>query len=56
MPVPTPGAIGSIETPDDKVKEMALQVVIEFFLLFAQSQHYKCPKCGEIQKIIKPRV
>lgn len=35
LPVPTPGAIGSIETPDDKVKEMALQVVIEFFLLIA---------------------
>lgn len=27
MPIPTPGAIGSIETPDDKVRELALKVI-----------------------------
>ena len=26
FPVPTPGAIGSIETPDDKVRQLAAQV------------------------------
>lgn len=26
MPVPTPGAIGSIETPDEEVREIALKV------------------------------
>ena len=28
IPVPTPGAIGSIETPDDQVRELALKVCI----------------------------
>lgn len=30
IPIPTPGAIGSIETPDDKVRELALKVCIPF--------------------------
>lgn len=27
MPIQTPGAIGSIETPDDRVREIALKVI-----------------------------
>ncbi|KAK8816393.1 ubiquitin-conjugating enzyme E2 [Blastocystis sp. ATCC 50177/Nand II] len=45
IPVPTPGAIGSIETPDVEVRQLALK-----------SQTFKCPKCGEIRKIIRPRM
>ena len=44
FPVPTPGAIGSIVTPDDEVRQLAVQ-----------STTYKCPKCGEIRKIVRFR-
>ena len=32
IPVPTPGAIGSIETPDEKVRQLALKVGLVFAL------------------------
>ena len=32
IPVPTPGAIGSIETPDEEVRQLALKVGLVFAL------------------------
>lgn len=55
FPVPTPGAIGSIETPDEEVRSLALKVSFSH-RAHAQSTTYKCPKCGEIRKIVRPRL
>ena len=55
FPVPTPGAIGSLETPDDKVRELATKV-LSFNSSNPQSTTYVCPVCGEIRKIVRPRL
>ena len=55
FPVPTPGAIGSIETPDEEVRSLAQKVSL-FHRANSQSTTYKCPKCGEIRKIVRPRL
>ena len=43
FPVPTPGAIGSIETPDEQVRSLA-----------EKSHKYVCPKCKAIEHILPP--
>lgn len=44
FPIPTPGAIGSIETPDDKVRELA-----------EKSHRFVCPKCKASKNSLPPR-
>ena len=44
FPIPSPGAIGSIETPDDKVRELA-----------EKSHRFICPKCKASKNSLPPR-
>ena len=43
-PLPTPGAIGSIETPENEIR-----------ILAERSHSYVCPKCKATEKILPPR-
>ncbi|KNB44655.1 hypothetical protein JH06_2516 [Blastocystis sp. subtype 4] len=44
FPIPTPGAIGSIETPENEIR-----------ILAERSHSYVCPKCKATEKILPPR-